>query len=105
MLLRVFTFISVLFSINAIAAVGKGHVSGKITNITSISSGLLVRINANEVPEHCTSGRVWMLIKQESTAMTSLTLTAWTLKRGVTVYTSADNDGYCQVIQVDPYES
>ena len=52
MLLRVFVFISVLFSAIAIAVVGKGHVSGhvsgKITNITSISSGLLVRINANE---------------------------------------------------------
>ncbi|SFT59293.1 hypothetical protein SAMN04487870_0968 [Pseudoalteromonas sp. DSM 26666] len=54
MLLRVFVFISVLFSADAIAiavavaVVGKGHVSGKITNITSISSGLLVRINANE---------------------------------------------------------
>lgn len=41
MLLRVFVFISVLFFADAIAAVGKGHVSGKITNITSISSGLL----------------------------------------------------------------
>ena len=48
MLLRVFVFISVLFSADAIAIFGKGHVSGKITNITSISSGLLVRINANE---------------------------------------------------------
>ena len=48
MLLRVFTFISVLFTANAMAAIGKGHVSGKNTNITSISSGLLVRINANE---------------------------------------------------------
>ncbi|KPH63466.1 hypothetical protein [Pseudoalteromonas porphyrae] len=59
MLLRVFILIF-LFSANAIAAIGKDHVSGKITNITSISAGLLVRINANEVPEHCTSGRVWM---------------------------------------------
>lgn len=105
MLFRVFILISVLFSTCAIAAIGKGHVSGKITNITSISSGLLVRINENEVPEHCTSGRVWMQIKQENTAMTSLTLTAWTLKRGVTVYTSADSSGYCKVIQVDPHES
>ena len=48
MLLRVFVFISVLFSADAIAIFGKGHVSGKITNITSISSGLLVCINANE---------------------------------------------------------
>ncbi|NMR28054.1 hypothetical protein HH219_21460 [Pseudoalteromonas sp. NEC-BIFX-2020_015] len=47
MFLRVFIFISVFLSANAIAAIGKGHVSGKITNITSISSGLLVRINAN----------------------------------------------------------
>ncbi|NMM39919.1 hypothetical protein [Pseudoalteromonas arctica] len=85
MSLRVFIFINVLFYADAMAAVGKGHVSGKITNITSISSGLLVRINANKVPEHCTSGRVWMQIKQENTATTSLTLTAWTLKRDVTV--------------------
>lgn len=105
MLLRVFTFIGVLFSADAIAAVGKGHASGKITNMTSISSGLLVRINANEVPEHCTSGRVWMEIKQEKSAMTALTLTAWTLGRGVTVYTEANSSGYCQVTQVDPYES
>lgn len=48
MLLRVFVFINVLFSADAIAIFGKGHVSGNITNITSISSGLLVRINANE---------------------------------------------------------
>ena len=49
MLLRVFIFISVFLSANAIAAVGKGHVSGQITNITSISSGLLVRINAHRL--------------------------------------------------------
>lgn len=54
MLFRV--FISVLFSANAIAAICKCFVSGKTTNITSIISGILERINANKVPEYRTSG-------------------------------------------------
>ena len=49
MTLRILFLISVLFYADAMAAVGKGHVSGKITNITSISSGLLVRINAHRL--------------------------------------------------------
>ena len=40
MLLRVFIFISVFLSANAIAAVGKGHVSGKrkIIGVRSLAS-------------------------------------------------------------------
>jgi len=94
-----------LISLGVNGAVGPSHVSGKITNITSIGSGLLVRIGSNEVPKNCTSGNVWMEIKQEDTAMMSMTLTAWTLGRDVIVYTSPGTGSYCRVTQVDPRES
>jgi len=84
------------------AAVGPGHVSGDITNITSVNAGILVRIGANEVPENCTSGKAWMLISEEKKSMISLTITAWTLGKTVTVYTTATTNGYCLVHQVDP---
>jgi len=85
--------------------IGPGHVSGKITNITSIKTGLLLRIEANEVPESCTSGQAWMEIKQTDTTLISMTLTAWTLGRSVDVYTSPASSGYCQVWQLDPSET
>ena len=87
------------------AAIGPGHVVGKISNITSVGSGILVRIGSNEVPQNCTSGLVWMEIKQTDTAITALTLTAWTLGRSVVVYTSPGTSGYCRVTQLDPNES
>lgn len=85
------------------AAVGSGHVSGNITNITSVTSGILVRIGSNEVSENCTSGHVWMKIDQNYTAMISMTITAWTLGKGVTVYTAPTADTYCKITQVDPH--
>jgi hypothetical protein len=90
---------------SALAYIGANYVGGKITNITSIDDGLLVRIGENEVPENCTSGRVWMKIDQGKTAMIAMTLSAWTLGREVVVYTSPATSGYCQVSQVDPRES
>ena len=96
---------AIIWSSYSYSAVGAGHVSGKITNITSIDGGILVRIGNNETPENCTSSNVWMEIKQEKTAMVSLTLAAWTLGRNVVVYTSPASSGYCQVNQVDPTES
>jgi len=92
------------FSYPVMSFVGEGHVTGKITNITSTNVGILVRIGANEVPLNCTSGRKWMEIRQEKSAMIAMTITAWTLGRGVSVYTSAATSGYCQIGQVDPAE-
>ena len=87
------------------AVIGPGHVNGKITNITSVTTGVLVRIDSNIVPENCTSGQAWMQIKQENTAMISMIITAWTLGRRVSIYTSPTTSSYCNVIQVDPAES
>jgi hypothetical protein len=87
------------------AGVGAGHVWGDITNITSTSGGILVRIGSNEVPQNCTSGYVWMQIPEANKSMISLTITAWTLGRGVVIYTAPTSSGYCRIIQVDPAES
>ncbi|MET1257464.1 hypothetical protein [Aliikangiella maris] len=87
------------------ATIGPGHVNGKITNITSVTTGILVRIDSSIVPENCTSGQAWMQIKQENTAMITMIMTAWTLGRNVTIYTSPTTSSYCNVIQVDPAES
>jgi hypothetical protein len=94
-----------LFPIHSFASIGAGHVSGKISNITSTKGGLLVRVGSNEVPQNCTSGKLWMHIAEENKAMISLTITAWTLGRNVTVYTSPSSSGYCRINQVDPNES
>lgn len=91
-------------SLSTHATIGAGHVSGKITNITSIDQGLLVMIEGNQVPQNCTSGNSYMRIREENQAMISMLITAWTLGRNVTVYTSPASTGYCDVWQVDPYE-
>jgi len=83
---RILTLLIIFFSTYSYSSVGPTHVVGKITNITSISNGILVRVGANETPA-------------------SLTITAWTLGRYVVVYTSPASSGYCQVTQVDPHES
>ena len=94
-----------LFPSIAFAGVGAGHAWGKITNITSITTGLLVHIGSGDVPQNCTSGNTWMHISEDNKTMISLTITAWTLGRDVVVYTSASNSGYCPITQVDPAES
>jgi len=96
---------SFLFTTYCYTEIGPGHVVGEITNITSIESGILVRIGENETPGNCTSSLVWMEIAQQKTAMTSLILTTWALGRSVVIYTAPSSSGYCQVTQVDPNES
>ncbi|THB74916.1 MAG: hypothetical protein D6B28_01285, partial [Gammaproteobacteria bacterium] len=59
-----FIILSIIGSVSAQAVVFQGHVSGKITNITSTTRGILVRIEENEVPENCQSGYKWMEIDQ-----------------------------------------
>ncbi|ABD82503.1 hypothetical protein [Saccharophagus degradans] len=98
-----------LLSTVSFATSGPSYVTGKIVNVTSLSSGLLIRIGESssnpEVPHNCTSGYFWMLVKQEHTTMTSLVLTSWAMGRSATVYTSPAASGYCQVTQFDPAES
>jgi hypothetical protein len=101
----ILTILAALFPQIVSAGSGPGHVSGPITNITSFTGGLLLRIGSNEVPQNCTSGHVWMRIHEENKSMIALTIASWTLGRNVVVYTSAGNSGYCNITQVDPAES
>lgn len=94
-----------LFASGSFAAIGNGYVSGEITNITSVRAGLLVKIENGEVARTCQGGKSWMQVKQEDTAIISMLITSWTLKRKITVYTDPTNTGYCQVNQIDPNES
>ena len=93
-----------IFSMSSYGSIAAGHVSGKITNITSDTQGLLIRIETDEVPLNCTSSEAWMQVNQDHKAMTSMLITAWTLGRNVSVYTSPGTTGFCQVWQVDPDE-
>lgn len=95
------------FSTSSHAVVGPNYVRGKITNLTSIPLGLLVRINADEKPENCASAQpAWMLVEQKNVAMNSVLLTAWTLGRRVDILTRPySGAGYCIVTQVNPAES
>lgn len=80
-------------------------VVGKMTNITSIPSGLMVIMDAGP-PTNCgtSASYGWMLIPQENQAMTALALSYWLAgKRDVTIYTNANSGtGYCIVGQMDP---
>lgn len=96
---------TLFFWTSSFGYVGPDYVGGPITNITSIGSGILIRVGNDEVPQNCTSGYVWMLIPQANTSMTALVLAAWSLKREVHLYTSASSSGYCQINQFDPAES
>lgn len=88
---------------------GPSYVTGEIINVTSLSSGLLIRIggaaSVPEVPQNCTSGHYWMFVKQDHTAMISLVLASWAMGKSATVYTSPESEGYCQVTQFDPAEN
>lgn len=105
MLITRLTLCLALCSPASFATIGNGHVTGEITNITSIRAGLLVQIENGEVARTCQSGNSWMQVKQEDTAIISMLITSWTLKRKITVYTDPTNTSYCQVNQIDPYES
>ncbi|WP_165728392.1 hypothetical protein [Pseudoalteromonas sp. 31A1] len=104
MLITRLTLCLALCSPASFATIGNGHVTGEITNVTSIRTGLLVMVGNSEVPLTCKSGQSWMHVKQENTAMISMLMTAWTLKRKITVYTDPGNTGFCQVNQIDPHE-
>ncbi|TQV74915.1 hypothetical protein FLL45_08115 [Aliikangiella marina] len=90
------------FSNSTIAA--ETYQRGKIINITSGKSGLLIKLDSG-VPNNCADSPYgWIKVLQEHTAMTSVVLMMWsTDKKDVTVYTDPAGDGgYCVANQIDP---
>lgn len=79
---------------------------GTISDTTSTSAGLMIRIDSGP-PGNCASSPYgWMLIKSEHKAMLALTLLMLaTGKKSFVVYTAGiGSSGYCEVSQMDPYE-
>ena len=83
-------------------------VSGKITNITTIKEGLLIRIRNGEVPRAClSSDKKWMIVEQSDTTMVAVAMTAWTMGRNATLHSdgTTSTDNYCIINQIDPSEN
>lgn len=81
------------------------YVSGNMTSITSISEGLLIRLEPGNLPTVCNGTPYgWMLIPQTSKVILTVTLAQWyQKKRAVEVYVEPySGSGYCKVIQVQP---
>ncbi|WP_054114255.1 hypothetical protein [Marinagarivorans algicola] len=96
------TFLSILIN-NCWSA--EGHQTGKITNLTATTHGILIKLNKG-LPSNCEGTPFgWMLIRQENTALISVVLATWISGQSTgTVYTSgtANSTGYCIVNQFDP---
>lgn len=80
------------------------YINGTVTDITSLSSGLLIRVNGSEKPSQCTQTSAWMLVPEENATMVSVVLAAYfSGKRDAVVYVDIASTGkYCKVIQYDP---
>jgi hypothetical protein len=88
----------------AASTVGAGYVVGMVGDMTSISGGLLIRMDDNLTPTNCVGTPIgWMQISATDTAMISTFLTYWASgKRSFTIYTNPWTSGYCAIGQLDP---
>ncbi|QHH96405.1 ABC transporter ATP-binding protein [Acinetobacter dispersus] len=82
-------------------------VSGKITNITSITEGLLIKLEEGNLPTVCNGHAAfgWFLIPQERKTIIALTLIHWSQgNRQVDVYVDPNQstNNYCTVQQIHP---
>ncbi|MPS62317.1 MULTISPECIES: ABC transporter ATP-binding protein [Acinetobacter] len=84
------------------------YVSGTITRITSVTAGLLIKLEPGNLPDVCKNKTAygWMLIPQARKTIIAVTLSQWyQKKRSVTVYVDRDysnNPSFCTVQQVEP---
>ncbi len=84
------------------------YTTGTLTRITSITEGLLIKLEAGNLPDVCKNKTAygWMLIPQSRKTIIAVTLSQWyQKKRSVTVYVDGDyshNPNYCTVQQVEP---
>lgn len=80
------------------------YLSGRIIDVTSGPSGLLVRLETG-VPGNCTGVSFgWMLISESNKTMIAAALLTWQNHSGATVYTNPLSAGNCTVNQFDPWD-
>jgi hypothetical protein len=87
-----------------LAHAGPNWQAGNIIDLTSSAAGIQIMLDTGP-PDNCQGTPYgWMLISQDSKAMTAVVLTMWaTGKKYVMVYTNAmPAGGYCTINQVDP---
>jgi hypothetical protein len=100
-----------IFTLLLISIPYQGHaaarnLTGTMTNITSVPSGLLIMIDTG-VPTDCTNPTIptWMEIKETNKTMVSVALAMWVSgNKGVVVYVDGTRgvSGYCVITQFDP---
>ena len=85
------------------ASSGPSWMNGNITQISSVSNGLMIMLDSG-VPDNCVGTPYgWMVIPDSAKSIVALTLVAKIYKSPVTVYTTGrDATGYCIVNQVQP---
>jgi len=97
-----FCLIAAVFALPSHAE--EGYLSGRITDVTSGSTGLLVRLETG-VPGNCTGVSYgWMLIPESNKTMIAVALLTWQNHSGATVYTNALSAGNCTINQFDPWD-
>ncbi|TVZ40851.1 hypothetical protein P886_0184 [Alteromonadaceae bacterium 2753L.S.0a.02] len=99
---RITAIIMLAFANYAYAA--DTYVTGTVTSITSISEGLLLRVNGNEKPSGCSQTSSWMLIPEDKSTMITVALAMYMAgNRSAVVYVNPSAGGsYCQIKQYDP---
>lgn len=82
------------------------YVSGRVSDITSITEGLLIRLETREVPRICENRNPWgyLIIPQARKTILATFLMNWARKKPhVTLYVD-ENQGsasYCTIKQID----
>lgn len=97
-------FLCALLAASTRAYSAESHIVGTVTDITSYSGGLLIRVDGNKKPTGCSQGSAWMVIKQADSTMIAVVLATYMAnKRDAVVYVNTQSTGnYCEVTQYDP---
>lgn len=101
-----FLFCLVLFALSVSSVFGGDNtLYGRISNITSVPEGMLIKMDTG-APNNCQGTPWgWMLIPEANKTIISVTLLAKAMGKNASVYTyQFSGTGYCQIWQVDPDE-
>ncbi|MCO9050796.1 ABC transporter ATP-binding protein [Acinetobacter sp. UC24323] len=105
---KIVFYLMIIFTCIQTANAEQDYVSGTLTKITSVTEGLLIKLEPGNLPDVCKNKTAygWMLIPQARKTIIALTLSQWyQKKRSVTVYVDRDysnNPSFCTVQQVEP---
>ncbi|MFW2174630.1 ABC transporter ATP-binding protein [Acinetobacter guillouiae] len=83
------------------------YLHGTIVDITSVSEGLLIKMDKQSVPDICQNRSPfgWMLIPNDRKAIMAVMLMNWYQKKtSASIYVDFDqkNNAYCTISQIDP---